>query len=439
MNPRNPLLRRLSGLDGPLARRMRKPFNFKTNYNGPCAARWIWMILVSFAVVALVSCDSPAGPVAPKPAAKLVIESTVRPDPAAADFSEIGTWNPTAFAVDLSPVALRYVRVFANPTGAERLIEIRRNSIAGRSYCPPEQNDRHSVKPGQPFYLEACGSGLASLLMTTTTNTPIDTLYFPVGSILTDPISPPEHMTNVWWAWPDDSGPISEFHMDFTIHNDPDLSGENGLYLMLCSAYLADIGFYFGIQTKVFDPKKGYRGKGLIFSRWDERNLANARIADGGWTQSSGHEGDFIGVRRSYDWGPGEYRVRFGPDDRQEGDGWFGVWISREPSGTPTWFGSLKFPRDRHGFRLTADKIYTTLEVYGGTPIRPIDIPEWHVSIKRPITSDGIKPIRFESQYSGFTGKVVNSNVRYDPTIDAIHFQAGGSTRRTQPPESKLF
>ena len=52
-------------------------------------------------------------------------------------------------------------------------------------------------------------------------------------------------------------------------------------------------------NVNVSDP---YTGKGLIFSRWKERNLVNARIPDDGFTESSGHEGDFIEVRRNYDW-----------------------------------------------------------------------------------------------------------------------------------------
>ena len=101
---------------------------------------------------------------------------------------------------------------------------------------------------------------------------------------------------------------------DFTIRNDPgDFSDDYGLYLMVCFGSISNHNFYFGLQTDVRDRGQGRgRGKGLIFSRWGERDLAFARVADDedGWYQSSGHEGDFIGVRRSYNWGTGDYRMR---------------------------------------------------------------------------------------------------------------------------------
>ena len=110
---------------------------------------------------------------------------------------------------------------------------------------------------------------------------------------------------------------------------------------------ISDVEFYFGLQTDVHAPESPYRrGKGLLFSRWATRDLANARISEiDGWTQSSGHEGNFIGVRRSYSWGAGEYRVRLAPDGDPEEDGvWFGLWITDRSTDVTTWIGSLKFP-----------------------------------------------------------------------------------------------
>ena len=79
---------------------------------------------------------------------------------------------------------------------------------------------------------------------------------------------------------------------------------------------------------------------------WETRDLANARFSEtDGWTQSSGHEGNFIGVRRSYAWGAGDYRIRFAPDGDPEDDGvWFGLWITDRSTDVATWIGSLKFP-----------------------------------------------------------------------------------------------
>ena len=71
---------------------------------------------------------------------------------------------------------------------------------------------------------------------------------------------------------------------------------------------------------------------------------------------------------------------------------------------------------------------YSTMEIYGRR-IRPIDIPAWHVSIRRP-TGDGNKPSWGHTGYSLFEGDVMNSEVRYDRDNDGVHFKAGGTTER---------
>lgn len=253
----------------------------------------------------------------------------------------------------------------------------------------------------------------------------------PIPTVVTVPsnqdklVGVPEHMANIWWHWPsgsDDAGrelnTFQELEMDFTIHNDvSDFSDDHGLYLMLGYGYIEDIDFYFGLQTDVGDPVTGGRGKGLIFSRWQTRDLANARIADAeeGWTESSGHEGDFIGVRRSYPWEAREYRVRMAPDGADAEGTWFGVWITDKASGSTTWIGSLKFPY-LNSEAVIQSPVYTALEIYGSPTIRPVDIPEWRVSFEKPF-GDGVEPERFESGYSMFTGEILNSNVRYDPAM----------------------
>ncbi len=148
----------------------------------------------------------------------------------------------------------------------------------------------------------------------------------------------PEHLAYIRWGWiraQDAEGKrydeVAEIVIEFTIHNDVEpMGGGFGYYLMLGYSRISGVPFYFGVQTDVKYPDVALSyGKGLIFSRWETRDLANARTApEDGWTESSGHEGDFIGVRRSYAWGPGDYRVRLAPDESapQEPDGvWFGL------------------------------------------------------------------------------------------------------------------
>ena len=237
----------------------------------------------------------------------------------------------------------------------------------------------------------------------------------------------PEHMAALTWQF-DPGAEFEEMVFDFTIHNDPkDFSDDNGLYFMVShSTVLPDTGFYFGLQTDVSDPARGKgRGKGVIFSRWGERDLAWARPADGGWTESSGHEGDFIGVRISYDWGVGDYRMRIGPDD-DAGDQWLGVWITDLESSQTTWVGSLRFPGERSTLRPSA---YSTLEIYGA-PICPMDIPEWRVTMRLP-RGDGSEPSGGEFVFSPFNGEIMNSDVNYDPESRVVHLSVGGLVERT--------
>ena len=81
---------------------------------------------------------------------------------------------------------------------------------------------------------------------------------------------PPEHMVYIWWHWSSADSEFESLDIDFTIHNDiVDFTGPHGLYLMLGYAEISGAPFYFGLQTDVYDPATGFRGKGLIFSRWE--------------------------------------------------------------------------------------------------------------------------------------------------------------------------
>ena len=260
-------------------------------------------------------------------------------------------------------------------------------------------------------------------------------------------IKTPEHMAYLWWEWGQDGDfagdgreGIRELTFDFTVHNDPgDFSDEYGLYLMLCYGDIANTGFYFGLQTNAFGHPDEFSRKAFVFSRWETRDLANARVADSekGWTQSSGHEGDFIGVRREYDWGAGEYRVKMAPDGADPDGEWFGVWITDKATYETTWIGSLKFPYENGRAAIRAS-VYTTLEIYGGKQIEAFRIPAWHVSLRRPL-GDGIESESFVSGYAGIWGELENSEVRYDREDGEVHLMAGGDTERRTPAQTAFF
>ena len=267
--------------------------------------------------------------------------------------------------------------------------------------------------------------------------TPTPTPTATPAPALTSLVDTPEHMAYLWWHWGQDrdsSGDgregIRELTFDFTIHNDPgDFSDEYGLFLMLCYCFIGNVDFYFGLQTDVVGHPENVGGKGLIFSRWETRDLANARVADSeeGWVESAGHEGDFIGVRRRYNWGAGEYRVSFAPDGADSEGEWFGVWITDKATYETTWIGSLKFPYE-NGRAAIGSQVYTNMEIYGGSQIQAFRIPEWHVSLKRPL-GDGLESGWFESGYAAFGSEMANADVRYDRADGEVHIVAGGDYR----------
>ena len=253
---------------------------------------------------------------------------------------------------------------------------------------------------------------------------------------LDEPITPPMAPAYIDWYWGSDQEQFRELITDFTIHNDVgDWSDTHGYYLILLHNHISDKGVYFGLQT---DANR--RGKAVIFSRWGTLDLANARWDEtNGWTESAGHEGDFIGVRRSYNWGVGDYRIRFAPDSNYSAtDGaWFGLWITDLSTTTETWVGSLKFPL-KNG-TTTLDRVHAsaTIELYGNPPIRPIDIPFWHVSVKRPL-GDGVLATRGRTRYpyDDSDNALPNSDVQYASSEGAAHLRLGGMTERTNVGET---
>ncbi len=243
-------------------------------------------------------------------------------------------------------------------------------------------------------------------------------------------ISAPMAPAHVTWDWRGRRDGLREVVMDFTIHNDVgNWSDHNGYYLMLMHTTISGIGFYFGLQTAISHPGST-RVKGVVFSRWETRDLANARVAPtDAWTQSAGYEGDFIGVRRAYAWGAGDYRARIAPDGLEADGEWFSVWITDMGTDITTWMGALKFPLVQGAAVIRSDFI-STLELYGD-PARPIDVPEWYVTVERPIADGVPAPAAATSYpYDDSPNALLNSNVRFELAESTAHFRIGGVTER---------
>ena len=244
---------------------------------------------------------------------------------------------------------------------------------------------------------------------------------------------PPEHMVYAYWDWDyqnplrNQQSALNEITVEIEIHNDIELAGSgNGIYLMVCNGDVDGIGYYFGLQTDMHNnnanvPSRN-TGKGLIYSRWKESNLVNARIPDDGFTESSGHEGEFIGVRRNYEWGAGKYLLRMGQDGPDDSAGrWYGLWITDLATETETWIGSLRFPLVG-GRALLGPRCYNTVEIYG-PPIAPRDIPYWKVTLNPP-QGDGKPATVTNSGFSPFTGGFRNTRLSYDET-GAVIYEVG--------------
>ncbi len=247
---------------------------------------------------------------------------------------------------------------------------------------------------------------------------------------LYEPIATPMAPARVEWDWEPSRDSLREVVVDFTIHHDVgDWLTDSGYFLMLVHTSISGVGFYLGLQTEVAHPGAP-RVRGAIFSRWETRDLANARAAPtDGWTQSAGYEGDFIGVRRAYDWGAGDYRARIAPDGREPDGEWFSFWITDLSTDITTWIGALRFPLVG-GTATMRPYCISTLELYGAQT-RPIDTPEWYVTVERPV-GDGRPPdaVLTEYPYDDSPNAMLNSNVRYDPSEATAHFRIGGSTER---------
>ena len=243
--------------------------------------------------------------------------------------------------------------------------------------------------------------------------------------------TPPEHLAYAWWDWDyqnplrNQQGALNEITVEIEIHNDIELNGAgNGIYLMVCSGDVDGMRYYFGLQTDVhnYNLSDPYAGKGLLFSRWGERDLENARIPSDGWTQSSGHEGNFIGVRRNYDWGAGKYLLRIGQDGPDDSGGrWYELWITNLAINQETWIGSMRFPYIG-GRALLGPRCYNTVEIYG-PPIAPRDIPYWKVTLNPP-EGDGKASTVTDDGFSPFTGSYRNTRFSYDEN-GAVIYEVG--------------
>jgi len=184
--------------------------------------------------------------------------------------------------------------------------------------------------------------------------------------------NPPWHLVDIWW----DLGQDVEFEslsIDVTVHDDVD--PEVRLYIApIGRATLGKTVFYGGMQTQsdgfeTFPHKqRQFIGRGGIFSRWGERDLAATRRSGGGLFESGGYEGDFISVRNTFNWNRGRYTFRWTRlDGEPSGESakkfnWVGLFIASHERQEERFVGALRFEGEK---LMLGRNIASFVEVYG--------------------------------------------------------------------------
>lgn len=220
---------------------------------------------------------------------------------------------------------------------------------------------------------------------------------------------PPWHLVDIWW----DTGkdwPFESYSIEATLHEA--VPADVRLYIApIGIAHLEKTPFYGGLQTQSDGNTKQDRrlrklGPGLLMSMWGQRSLDAIRPSLGGFCQSSGHEGDFVSVRRPYAWAPGRYTYRVVRMDKELVENkpytWVGAFVYCHAKDENVFIGALRFP----GENLTLGrKLASFVEIYG--PAIPIqNIP------KATITFGNLR-------VNGLPVENVRASAHYPPEVPA--------------------
>ena len=231
---------------------------------------------------------------------------------------------------------------------------------------------------------------------------------------LTETVATPWHLTTLYYYGMEEPEDIDSYCATFTVEGR--ISDSVNLYIAPFNQQINQLDLYGGIQTHYdgYTDKSRplhtfrYRGRGGIFSRWEERNVDAIRQQPGGLMESSGHEGNFISVRNDFEWSEGAYRLCLRKSDVVEGEplpsnytvediayGWGRfehTWVAMEATDLSTdetvTIGELAFPGDT----LSLGAIHVLfIEIYGHDGIFPLkDVPKFSLSIS-PFQVDGIE------------------------------------------------
>jgi hypothetical protein len=171
-----------------------------------------------------------------------------------------------------------------------------------------------------------------------------------------------------------------------------------GRYYQLYDGHIGGVGSYFGLQTNLFNPSTGkFCGHGLIFSRWGTRDLLDTRVASDGWTESSGHEGDFVGVRSLMPWTAGKYICTLAVVDKDEHGIWYEFTVFDQKAKQKYSAGCLRFPMAK-----IKSGGGTWTEVYSVAKTES-EVPETELRIISLVANkSNLQPIKCRVSYGNF-------------------------------------
>ncbi len=207
---------------------------------------------------------------------------------------------------------------------------------------------------------------------------------------------PPWHLVDIWW----DTGEDRRFESySIAVEIREEVPADVRLYVApIGIATLSGTKFYGGIQTMADGYSKQNRrlrpiGRGLLMSMWGERSEEAIRPSVGGLFQSSGHEGDFVSVRRPYAWTKGTYTYRVVRMDEEVVNGqphtWVGAFLYSHANDENVFIGALRFSGkdlvlgrslasfvEIYGPRIPVDRIPSVTVTFGdlrlgGQPVAP--------------------------------------------------------------------
>jgi len=237
----------------------------------------------------------------------------------------------------------------------------------------------------------------------------------------------------VWWDIGRDFFDTLDIYV--TIYDEPKY--KDGLYFQMYQGRINDIGFYFGFQTDIYKPGVGGVGKGIIFSRWDIRDTTYAKLYDNdGWIQSAGYEGDFIGIRTSFNWTPDSYKFSLFYESSDSLGDWYCVKLMRLSDSFEVNLGAIRFEVKDENKKGIANWGGTWTEIYNKAD-QNTPIPDWKLSIDSLfVYPNKQKPAHAYSDYSKNID--THTDIYYDSTENKIYFLMGCEIEREHP-KGQLF